>query len=85
MKEQTVFKAGNSNVVAIPQNLLRSMGLKRGSKVVIEAAPTGEAFVVRKADKGKLVSNRAASAEFKKWLAQVLEEDGKVLDELAVR
>ncbi|KKR30380.1 MAG: hypothetical protein UT61_C0008G0036 [Candidatus Woesebacteria bacterium GW2011_GWA1_39_8] len=37
MQIQTVFKAGNSNVVAIPKDISKKLGLKKGSRVVVEA------------------------------------------------
>ena len=36
MQIQTVFKAGNSNVVAIPKDLSKELGFKSGQKVVVE-------------------------------------------------
>lgn len=78
---QTVFKAGNSNVVAIPQSMAKELGLSKGSKVVVDTTPDGEALVVRKATKSK----QAAQKEFKQWLKVFMKENGAILDELAVR
>lgn len=35
MQIQKVFKAGNSNVVAIPKNIARDLGIKPGQKVAV--------------------------------------------------
>lgn len=84
MQTQTVFRAGNSNVVAIPKSISKDLGLKKGSKVVVEKAPDGDRFVVRKAAIAKSAKS-VADKEFKKWLKDVLKEDAEILDELAVR
>ena len=51
MQVQTVFKAGNSDVVAIPKSIGRSVGIKSGQKVVVEESPDGNSVVVRKITK----------------------------------
>lgn len=84
MSTQTVFRAGNSNVVAIPKGISKNLGIKRGSKVVVEEAPEGDRFVVRRAN-SVTPKKPAASKEFNKWLKDALKEDAGILDELAVR
>lgn len=84
MQIQTVFRAGNSNVVAIPKSIGDSAGIKSGQKVIVEELPDGNGVVVRKMTK---VSKKreGVNREFKKWLKEALEEDAEILDELANR
>jgi len=84
MQIQTVFKAGNSNVVAIPKEIFDELNLKKGSRVIVEKLPGNEAFVVKKAA-AKKAKTTATGKEFKIWLNQVLKEDAEILDELALR
>jgi len=84
MQTQTVFKAGNSEVVAIPNEIKKELNLKKGSKVVVQKIPDSEAFIVKKADQ-KVKNKSLSSDEFDKWLENVLGEDKKILDELAIR
>lgn len=81
MQVQTVFKAGNSEVVALPKEL----GFKKGDKVTVEKASDDENLVTIKKVSAKKTKNSASNAEFKRWLNNVLEEDGEILDELANR
>ena len=83
MQTQTVFKAGNSNVVSIPKPLLKETGIKVGDKVILERVGSG--FVVKKADIEKDKGEKKAKKEFKKWLDTFMDENGEILDELAVR
>lgn len=82
MQTQTIFKAGNSNVVAIPKALLKDLGIKKGQKVYVDKTPDGTALVVKPAEKR---AKKATTREFEKWINKVLEEDAKILDELAIR
>ncbi len=84
MQIQTVFKAGNSNVVAIPKDLSRELGIKPGQEVVVVKDQNNEAIIIKKLEKTK-IKKSATSKEFKKWLKEVLREDAEILDELAVR
>jgi len=86
MQTQTIFKAGNSEVVAIPKHLLKEMGLGLGHKVVVDKSPVEGVICVRKveAKKNKQVKT-VATKEFNRWLNDVLDEDKEILDELAVR
>jgi len=84
MQIQTVFRAGNSNVVAIPKQLSKELGLKPGQKVFVEKDQASEAIVISKASKLK-AKKSATSKEFKKWLKEALKEDAEILDELALR
>lgn len=80
MQTQTVFRAGNSQVVAIPKDLAKELGLTAGEKVVVEKANDG--LLVRKAGEGKTSS---LNADFKTWWNEFLEENSEILDELATR
>lgn len=82
MQIQTVFKAGNSNVVAIPKDISQKVGLKKGSKVVVEATPDNR-IVVSKAEAKKKRSS--ITPEFLEWLDAFNKEYGPALDELAKR
>ena len=85
MQIQKIFRAGNSDVVAIPKGLLREKNLKTGQEIIVEAAPFGDVIVIRKKQSKKSKSDAAVSKEFKKWLRNVLEEDKEILDELELR
>lgn len=76
MSIQTIFKAGNSQVVAIPKN----MPFKTGQKVLVEKADE-ETIIIKKASS----SPKKSDTEFKKWLDIFMEENGEILDELAER
>ncbi len=85
MQTQTVFKAGNSNVVAIPKDLSRQLSITPGQKVVVVKVPGEEAIVIKKVTKSKKTKESAIDREFKSWLEKTLKEDEEILDELAVR
>ncbi len=77
MQVQTVFKAGNSNVVALPKDL----GFRVGDKITINKLNGG--LFIEEAVKQK--PKKAIAKEFQKWLKDVLKEDKEILDELAIR
>lgn len=85
MYTQKIFKAGNSTVVAIPKELVRNLGFKVGKKVVVAAA--GEGILIKRASAGQEKSSKGgvATREFSDWLKVFMEENGEILDELAVR
>lgn len=85
MKEQKVFRAGNSKtVVAIPQEISKRAGLKTGQLVVVDYID--DAVVIRRPQKKSAVKSEIKmSQEFSRWLKNVLKEDAEILDELAVR
>lgn len=84
MQTQKVFRAGNSNVVAIPADLSQELGIKAGESVIVQKSPVGKAILISKPQTEKS-SKTKISAEFKKWLKEALEEDKEILDELAIR
>lgn len=79
-----MFKAGNSYVVAIPKALVEELGIRVGQKVRIQKIPDRDDLVIE-TKPTKKTSPKRIEAEFKKWLDSFLEEDGKLLDELAHR
>jgi len=85
MQTQTIFRAGNSDVVAIPKDLLRELKMASGQKVIVARLPGEEAIVIKKAVKKVKTKKGRVSEEFKNWLSKVLKEDREILDELALR
>ena len=86
MQTQKVFRAGNSNVVAIPKDLLKEMNIKPGQKVSISKLDNEDSILIKKetglsTKPGKKVIDK----EFNKWLKKVMKEDEEILKELAVR
>ncbi len=82
MQIQTVFKAGNSDVISVPKHLSKETGIKSGVKITVGKREDG--IFIRKVEKPKAKKD-VASKEFKKWLDSVLKEDAEILDELADR
>lgn len=83
MQIQTVFRAGNSNVVAIPKDLSRDLGIRPGLKIIVEKGSEDE-LIVRKITKDK-VKRLPPGEEFKRWWKTFLKDNSGILDELAVR
>ena len=83
MQIQTVFKAGNSDVVAIPKYISSELGIKTGNKVLVKVIEDG--VLIQKVSKKKIKETAATTREFKKWLEGALKEDAEILDELANR
>lgn len=81
---QTVFKAGNSNVISIPKALLEEMEIKTGQKVMLEKSPHDQSFILRKVQKSPK-KEKVSDKEFKKWLDNVLKSDKEILHELELR
>lgn len=79
MQVQTVFKAGNSEVVALPKEL----GFKKGDRVIVEKASENEVLVKRVTSRKTKAA--ASKTEFDKWLKVFIDENGEILDELAER
>jgi len=82
MANQTVFKAGNSDVVALPPEVKRKTGIKTGSKIVVDVASDGKTIVINEVGKGK---KSALTPNFFDWLEKFNEEYGPALAELAKR
>lgn len=84
MQIQTVFRAGNSNVVAIPKEFVDNYGYEPGLQVMVNTYYEGDALIIKKVNKikPKKITSKV-SQEFKKWLNNTLEEDSEILDGLA--
>jgi len=82
MYTQTVFAAGNSLVVTVPREIVRKLNLKPGNRVVVGPLE-GNRFQIEKPIPVKPAKKSVSEKEFKNWLAQTLEEDSEILDELA--
>ncbi len=83
MQIQTVFRAGNSNVVSIPKTLGNKYGINHGKKVVIDEIPE-VGIVIKKAVKAAPHKKETkVTKEFQKWLERALNEDAEILDKLA--
>jgi virulence-associated protein VagC len=80
MSIQTVFKAGNSHVVAIP----KEFDIKTGEKVELRKSSDGDSVVITKVKKEKKKATKT-EVEHEKWLKIFMEENGEILDELALR
>ena len=84
MQVQTVFKAGNSNVVAIPSEFVNDYGYDTGLQVIVNTYNQGETLVIKKVTKTKPKKTASkASQEFEKWLEDTLVEDAEILNGLA--
>ncbi len=84
MQIQTVFKAGNSNVVAIPSEFVNNYGFNTGLQVMLSTHDQGDTLVIKKVVKTKPKKTTSkASQEFRKWLDNAIEENAEILDELA--
>lgn len=84
MNQQTIFQAGNSDVVTIPSPLMKQIGLKRGQKVIIDRLGDTENLVIITKPQKKTAQS-GVSEEFQKWLSTFLEEDKELLNDLAQR
>ena len=81
MQIQTVFKAGNSDVVAIPSEVKKKAGIKTGSDVIVDVASDGRTILISKVGNKKKVSS--ITPEFLEWLEAFNKEYGPALQELA--
>ncbi|MEK7112847.1 MAG: AbrB/MazE/SpoVT family DNA-binding domain-containing protein [Patescibacteria group bacterium] len=82
MQIQTVFRAGNSDVVAVPKSLGKELGIKTGQKVIIDKE--GDKVTIQKLSSRK-PEQASGDREFKRWWKEFLKENAGILDELAVR
>jgi antitoxin component of MazEF toxin-antitoxin module len=83
MKVQTVFKAGNSNVVSIPKSISNDLKLKKGSKVIVEMGVDGKSLVISKAGTGSGKRSLSITPGFIKILEGVNRRYGSALTKLA--
>lgn len=81
---QTVFKAGNSDVVAIPNEIKKKAGLETGSTINVSLAADGETVLVTKFDKkAKIHDKTTLTPKFFSWLESFNKQYGQALKELA--
>lgn len=80
MNTQTIFKAGNSDVVSLPKGVMDEVGFKRGSEVVVQSVPELGGVLIK-----NVKSKNIAKGEFETWLKKALSEDAGILDELEKR
>lgn len=86
MSIQKVFRAGNSDVVAIPREAAMEAGLAVGQPVKVEVMANGEGIKISKTSKTvSTKSKKVTDKEFEKWWKTFEKENGEILDELAVR
>jgi SpoVT / AbrB like domain. len=83
MQIQTVFKAGNSDVVAIPPELKKKTGIKTGSNIIVDLASDGQTIVINKVENKK--HSTSITPKFMEWLEKFNKEYGPALRELAKR
>lgn len=83
MQIQTVFRAGNSNVVAIPKSLGDKFGINHGRKVTIDEIPDVGIVIKRVVSGPSATKSDKVGNEFQKWLKGAMKEDAEILDELA--
>lgn len=83
MQLQTVFRAGNSDVVAIPKLLKEKYGITSGKKILIGDLPD-VGIVIKKASKASTrTGDDKVGGEFQRWLKGAMKEDAQILDQLA--
>ena len=81
MQIQTVFKAGNSNVVAIPSSVAKELGIKPGKKVAVTHSSDSITFSTRipKTSRYETIADK----EFVDLIKEVESRYGSALEELA--
>ncbi len=84
MAIQKIFTAGNSQVVAIPPEVLDLVELKKGDQVHITAQADTSSITITKVKPATQKSSKTKQ-EFNTWLEKVLEEDAPLLEELSNR
>ncbi len=77
MRLQKVFRAGNSHVITIPTSMMKRWGLKTGNKVYVNQV--GDKLILSKEPPKNQME------ELKEWFEMFVEENGEILDELALR
>jgi len=78
---QTIFRAGNSNVVAIPKSISEDLGLQKGSKVRV--GQKGESIVISPVK--KIDQSHGVNHKFMKMVDEFMNEHADVLEKLAKR
>jgi len=81
MQLQTIFKAGNSDVVALSSEVKKKTGLKTGSNIMVDVASDGKTVMVSEVN-GK-ANKSFITPSFLNWLDDFNKEYGPALQELA--
>ena len=80
MQLQTIFKAGNSRVVAIPSNLGDDLGFLVGKKVNVTKSPDKKIIISLAGENTKTSS---LTPEFLEWMDDFNKQYGPALKKLA--
>ncbi len=76
----TIFRAGNSDVVALNPILKEKYGFKTGVKIIQEDSENG--ILIRPLKPKTKKKESKVNKDFNNWLKGALEEDSLLLDEL---
>lgn len=79
MEVRKIFKAGNSCVVSLPANMLKTLGLKDGSHLTIEVNREQRSIIL----KPVVVKNSGMSIEFVRVVDKLMVEYEYALRRLA--
>ena len=79
MEVRKIFKAGNSCVVSLPMNMLKALGLKDGSHIVIEINRENRELIL----KPVIVKNSNMSIDFVRMVDKLLIDYESVIRRLA--
>ena len=78
--EQSIVQIGNSVGLIIPKEVKEKLGLKKGSKVVVEVSRDSKSMVISRVGTAR---GATITPEFLEWLSAFNKEYGPALDELA--
>ena len=81
MLTQKLYKNGNSVAVTIPKEYLQELGLRDGSKVMVDQDPEAGIIIISKKSAKK--NSSKISPEFLNWLDTFNKEYAPALKELA--
>jgi len=81
MYTQSLIKVGNSKAVVIPKDILNNLSWRSDSKININRV--NDQVVLSVSDSPTISTQGQDKQEFKQWLAETLDEDREILDELA--
>ena len=81
MQLQTIFKAGNSDVVALSPEVKKKTGLKTGSNIMVDVASDGKTVMISEVN--SKANKFSITPSFLSWLDSFNKEYGSALQELA--
>ena len=82
MAIQKIFKAGNSNVVSIPSQILDQLDLKTGQSVSVDMQL--DKIIISKPEKSAK-KTQPSNKDLNAWWNEFIQENAATLDELALR